>query len=87
MKTAVLIGLLLFCLPGFSWAAASGDSLLAAHLDSLVEHRLPKGSDVGLSVYDLTANRMLYEYQATRNLPMRIWIRWWLLWHVLLSLW
>ena len=64
MKIAVLIGLLLFCLPRFSWAAASGDSLLVAHLDSLVEHRLPKGSDVGLSVYDLTANRMLYEYQA-----------------------
>lgn len=66
-KAAVLIGLLLVCLPRFSWAVEeSGDSLLAARLDSLIAHRLPKGSDVGLSVYDLTAGRMLYEHQADR---------------------
>ena len=32
-------------------AQTSGDSLLAARLDSLIEHQLPKGSNVGLSVY------------------------------------
>ena len=47
-------------------AQALGDSLLAASLDSLIAHQLPKGSNVGLSVYDLTANRMLYEHQADR---------------------
>ena len=47
-------------------AQALGDSLLAASLDSLIAHQLPKGSNVGISVYDLTANRMLYEYQADR---------------------
>ena len=40
--------------------------VLAARLDSLISHHLPKGSNVGLSVYDLTANRMLYEHQADR---------------------
>ena len=52
-------------------AQTSGDSLLAARLDSLIEHQLPKGSNVGLSVYDLTDNRMLYEglsvYDLTDN--------------------
>ena len=47
-------------------AQAPCDSLLAARLDSLISHHLPKGSNVGLSVYDLTANRMLYEHQAGR---------------------
>ena len=47
-------------------AQAPCDSLLAARLDSLISHHLPKGSNVGLSVYDLTANRMLYEHQADR---------------------
>ena len=47
-------------------AQAPCDSLLAARLDSLISHHLPKGSNVGLSVYDLTAGRMLYEHQADR---------------------
>lgn len=55
----------------FSWLACltlsareAADSLLAARIDSLVANELPKGSNVGISVYDLTAGRPLYEYQA-----------------------
>ena len=47
-------------------AREAGDSLLTARLDSLVQNELPKGSNVGMAVYDLTAGRTLYEYQADR---------------------
>ena len=46
--------------------AALPDSALTVRLDSLVAARLPQGSDVGIAVYDLTANRPLYEYRADR---------------------
>ena len=66
MMKKTLIFLLGFLSCSLLSAQAPCDSLLAARLDSLIEHQLPKGSNVGLSVYDLTANRMLYEYQADR---------------------
>ena len=46
--------------------AALPDSALTVRLDSLVAARLPQGSDVGIAVYDLTANRPLYEHRADR---------------------
>ena len=59
--------LLVSWLACFSLSAREvGDSLLTARLDSLVENELPKGSNVCISVYDLTAGHMLYEYQADR---------------------
>ena len=67
MKAGKTILLLCSWLVSLSLSAqALGDSLLVASLDSLIAHQLPKGSNVGISVYDLTANRMLYEYQADR---------------------
>ena len=67
MKAGKTILLLCSWLVSLSLSAqAPGDSLLVASLDSLIAHQLPKGSNVGISVYDLTANRMLYEYQADR---------------------
>ena len=67
MKAGKTILLLCSWLVSLSLSAqALGDSLLVASLDSLIAHQLPKGSNVGISVYDLTANRMLYEYQANR---------------------
>ena len=67
MKAGKTILLLCSWLVSLSLSAqAPGDSLLVASLDSLIAHQLPKGSNVGISVYDLTSNRMLYEYQADR---------------------
>ena len=64
----ILLTLCVVCLLGHSplFAQTPGDSLLAVRLDSLIGHQLPKGSNVGMAVYDLTDNRMLYEYQADR---------------------
>lgn len=42
------------------------DSLLGVRLDSVVDARLPQGSEVGIAVYDLTANRPLYARGADR---------------------
>lgn len=46
--------------------AALPDSALTARLDSLVAARLPQGSEAGIAVYDLTANRPLYACGADR---------------------
>ena len=63
MKTLLL--LLCSWLACFPVSAREGaDSLLSARLDSLVAARLPQGSHVGIAVYDLTANRPLYDHQA-----------------------
>lgn len=37
---------------------------LSSRLDTLIKQMLPAGSNVGISVYDLTDGRPLYEYQA-----------------------
>lgn len=42
-----------------------GQTHLSAQLDSLIK-RLPAGSDVGISVYDLTARKSLYTYRDAR---------------------
>ena len=61
----MFVGFLWSCLCCVGLAAQEPcDSLLAARIDSLVDNHLPKGSDVGISVYDLTAGHALYAYQA-----------------------
>ena len=39
---------------------------LSARIDALIEHKLPAGSNVAISVYDLTAGKPLYGYQADK---------------------
>lgn len=39
---------------------------LSSRLDTLIKHRLPAGSNVSISVYDLTADKALYSYQADK---------------------
>lgn len=39
---------------------------LSARLDTLIARKLPTGSNVGISVYDLTAGKPLYSYQADK---------------------
>lgn len=42
-------------------------SSFVAGLDSVVEKLLPRGGDVGIAVYDLTADASVYSYRADRN--------------------
>ena len=51
------------CLTRAFAQASSADSLLCARLDSLVTHALPRGSQVAVCAYDLTADTMLYAYR------------------------
>lgn len=39
---------------------------LSSRLDTLVKYKLPQGSNVAISVYDLTDNKPLYGYQADK---------------------
>ena len=39
---------------------------LSSRLDTLIKYRLPAGSNVSISVYDLTADKALYSYQADK---------------------
>ncbi|EJX00540.1 D-alanyl-D-alanine carboxypeptidase/D-alanyl-D-alanine-endopeptidase [gut metagenome] len=52
----------------FSLAAQSGkqDISFVQQLNQLLYKELPKGSQVGISVYDLTADSTLYTYQADK---------------------
>ena len=62
------------CLLLFSWlfahraSAQQADSVatLASRIDTLLKYKLPAGAHAGLCIYDLTAGRMLYEYQADK---------------------
>lgn len=70
MKKTILSLILLWCgmaTAGAQPAAEGNDSvLLAARLDSLIEHILPASSDAGVCIYDLTARKPIYSYQAGR---------------------
>ena len=39
---------------------------LSSQLDTLIKYQLPAGSNVSISAYDLTANKVLYDYQADK---------------------
>ena len=62
------------CLLLFSWlfahraSAQQADSVatLASRIDTLLKYKLPAGAHAGHCIYDLTAGRMLYEYQADK---------------------
>ena len=52
----------------FSLAAQSGKQGMSSvqQIHQLLHRQLPKGSQVGISVYDLTADSVLYAYQADK---------------------
>lgn len=56
---AVLLGPL-------SFVCAQADSLLRARIDTLIKYDMPPGGNAGICIYDLTAWRTLYEYQADK---------------------
>lgn len=67
MKRILLNLLLLACtLPLSAQKAGSGAEVLSARLDTLIKHKLPQGSNVAIAVYDLTAGKPLYNYQADK---------------------
>lgn len=67
MKRIILNLLLLACLlPLSAQKAGSGAEVLSARLDTLIKHKLPQGSNVAIAVYDLTAGKPLYNYQADK---------------------
>ena len=47
-------------------AQERGTNALAYSLDSLIQAKLPQGGQVGVSVFDLSANQSIYAYQADR---------------------
>ena len=72
MKKAIFSLLLAVCTLTLTAQEVATDTLhtdtltLAQRLDSLVAKQLPQGSNVGIAIYDLTASRPVYDYQADR---------------------
>lgn len=67
MKRIILNLLLLTCiLPLSAQKAGSGAEVLSSRLDTLIKYKLPPGSNVAIAVYDLTAGKPLYNYQADK---------------------
>ncbi|NVK92467.1 D-alanyl-D-alanine carboxypeptidase [Bacteroides sp. L10-4] len=67
MKRILLLLILSVCLlPLWAQEAVAPVKPLSARIDALIEHKLPAGSNVAISVYDLTAGKPLYGYQADK---------------------
>ena len=67
MKRILLLLILSVCLlPLWSQETVTPVKPLSARIDALIEHKLPAGSNVAISVYDLTAGKPLYGYQADK---------------------
>ncbi|WP_289751397.1 D-alanyl-D-alanine carboxypeptidase/D-alanyl-D-alanine-endopeptidase [uncultured Bacteroides sp.] len=67
MRRVLLLLILSVCLlPLWAQEAVAPVKPLSARIDALIEHKLPAGSNVGISVYDLTAGKPLYGYQADK---------------------
>jgi D-alanyl-D-alanine carboxypeptidase/D-alanyl-D-alanine-endopeptidase (penicillin-binding protein 4) len=61
-RSCLSFGLFLF----ISFPALWGQSNLTARLDLLIKNNLPSGSEIGISIYDLTEQRSLYAYRADK---------------------
>lgn len=62
MRKSFLLLLLSACFSITLW----GQVDYSSQLDSLISQTLPKGSEVGISIYDLTARKSLYTYRDTK---------------------
>lgn len=67
MKRYLLLFLFTF-LFGFTalWSQNKETDSLSSRLDTLIKYKLPAGSNVGISIYDLTAGKSLYTYQSDK---------------------
>ena len=68
MKRILLLLILSVCLlPLWPQETVTPVKPLSARIDALIEHKLPAGSNVAISVYDLTVGKPLYGYQIKGN--------------------
>ena len=65
-RLLICVLLSVFLLPLSAQGVAKHVDSLHARIDTLIKYKLPEGSNVGIAVYDLTANRPLYIYQAEK---------------------
>ena len=67
MRKHLLFLLLSVCLlPVSAQNGGKQTDSLFSRIDTLIKYKLPQGSHVGISVYDLTAGKPLYTYQADK---------------------
>lgn len=67
MKRYLLLLLLSFIFASTAlWGQNNDIDSLSSRLDTLIKYKLPAGSNVGISIYDLTAGKSLYTYQSDK---------------------
>ena len=65
-KYLLSLVLSLLFIPVTVWGQNTAAKGLSSRLDTLIKYQLPVGSNVGISVYDLTAKKPLYDYRAEK---------------------
>ena len=67
-KYLLFLVLSVVLLPASVWGQAN-----LSQIDSLIKRMLPEASEVGISVYDLTAKKSLYTYRDTKLSRTEVW--------------
>lgn len=65
-KYLLSLALSLLFIPVTVWGQNTAAKGLSSRLDTLIKYQLPVGSNVGISIYDLTDGKSLYTYQADK---------------------
>ena len=65
-KYLLSLVLSLLFIPVTVWGQNTAVKGLSSRLDTLIKYQLPVGSNVGISIYDLTDGKPLYTYQADK---------------------
>lgn len=65
-KYLLSLALSLLFIPVTVWGQNTVVKDLSSRLDTLIKYQLPVGSNVGISIYDLTDGKSLYTYQADK---------------------
>lgn len=65
-KYLLSLTLSLLFIPIVLWGQNTSAKSLSSRLDTLIKYQLPAGSNVGISVYDLTTGKFLYTYQSDK---------------------
>ena len=65
-KYLLSLVLSLLFIPVTVWGQNTAVKGLSSRLDTLIKYQLPVGSNVGISIYDLTDGKSLYTYQADK---------------------
>lgn len=65
-KYLLSLVLSLLFIPVTVWGQNTVAKGLSSRLDTLIKYQLPVGSNVGISIYDLTDGKSLYTYQADK---------------------